>query len=72
MPRKEFENLTSNFETYRTANTLDDSISATLIFNFIRTDYYYYYYYYYYGRNSSVGIENRYGLDGPGIESRWG
>ena len=24
------------------------------------------------GRNSSVGIPTRYGLDGPGIESRWG
>ena len=23
------------------------------------------------GRDSSVGIEIRYGLDGPGIESRW-
>ena len=24
------------------------------------------------GRDSSVGITTRYGLDGPGIESRWG
>jgi hypothetical protein len=24
------------------------------------------------GRESSVGIATRYGLDGPGIESRWG
>jgi hypothetical protein len=24
------------------------------------------------GRDSSVGIITRYGLDGPGIESRWG
>ena len=24
------------------------------------------------GRNSSVGTATRYGLDGPGIESRWG
>ena len=24
------------------------------------------------GRNSSVGIAPRYGLDGPGMESRWG
>ena len=24
------------------------------------------------GRDSSVGIANRYGLDGPGIGSRWG
>jgi hypothetical protein len=24
------------------------------------------------GRNSSVGIATRYGLDGPRIESRWG
>ena len=24
------------------------------------------------GRDSSVGIANRYGLDGPGIDSRWG
>jgi len=24
------------------------------------------------GRDSSVGIAIRYGLDGPGIESRWG
>jgi hypothetical protein len=24
------------------------------------------------GRNSAVGIATRYGLDGPGIESRWG
>ena len=24
------------------------------------------------GRNSSVGIATRYGLDGLGIESRWG
>ena len=23
------------------------------------------------GRDSSVGVANRYGLDGPGIESRW-
>jgi hypothetical protein len=23
------------------------------------------------GRNSSVGIATSYGLDGPGIESRW-
>ena len=25
-----------------------------------------------YGRDSSVGIATRYGLAGPGIESRWG
>jgi len=24
------------------------------------------------GRDSAVGITTRYGLDGPGIESRWG
>ena len=24
------------------------------------------------GRDSSVGIATRYGLDGPGIECRWG
>jgi len=24
------------------------------------------------GRDSSVGVATRYGLDGPGIESRWG
>jgi hypothetical protein len=24
------------------------------------------------GRDSSAGIATRYGLDGPGIESRWG
>ena len=24
------------------------------------------------GQGSSVGIATRYGLDGPGIESRWG
>ena len=24
------------------------------------------------GRDSSVGIATRYGLDGPGIEFRWG
>ena len=24
------------------------------------------------GRETSVGIATRYGLDGPGIESRWG
>ena len=24
------------------------------------------------GRESSVGIATRYGLDGPGLESRWG
>jgi hypothetical protein len=24
------------------------------------------------GRDSSVGIATRYGLDGPGIQSRWG
>ena len=24
------------------------------------------------GRDSSVGIATRYGLDGPGIETRWG
>jgi hypothetical protein len=43
--------------------------------------YYYYYYYYYFiiictnnnsGPGSSVGIVTDYGLDGPGIESRWG
>ena len=28
--------------------------------------------YVYMGRGSSVGIATRYGLDGPGIESRWG
>ena len=28
--------------------------------------------YSYVGRDSSVGIATRYGLDGPGIESRWG
>ena len=28
--------------------------------------------YYVAGRNSLVGIVTRYGLDGPGIESRWG
>jgi hypothetical protein len=27
---------------------------------------------YYLGRDSAVGIATRYGLDGPGIESRWG
>ena len=27
---------------------------------------------YHVGRDSSVGIATRYGLDGPGIESRWG
>jgi hypothetical protein len=27
---------------------------------------------YIYGRDSSVNIATRYGLDGPGIESRWG
>ena len=27
---------------------------------------------YIWGRDSSVGIAARYGLDGPGIESRWG
>ena len=34
--------------------------------------YYYYYYYYYFfrGRDSSVGIATRYGLEGPGIDSR--
>ena len=26
----------------------------------------------YVGRDSSVGIATRYGMDGPGIESRWG
>jgi hypothetical protein len=26
----------------------------------------------YSGRDSSIGIATRYGLDGPGIESRWG
>ena len=25
-----------------------------------------------YGRDIAVGIATRYGLDGPGIESRWG
>jgi hypothetical protein len=24
------------------------------------------------GRDSAVGIATRYGLDGPGIETRWG
>ena len=33
---------------------------------------YYYYYYYYWGLDSSAGIATRYGLEGPGIESRWG
>ena len=33
---------------------------------------YYYYYYYYGGPGSVVGIATAYGLDGPGIESRWG
>jgi hypothetical protein len=28
--------------------------------------------YYFGGRDSSVGIATRYGLDGPWIESRWG
>ena len=28
--------------------------------------------YFHGGRDSSVGIATRYGLDGPGIESRWG
>jgi hypothetical protein len=28
--------------------------------------------YFYMGRDSSVGIVTRYGLHGPGIESRWG
>jgi hypothetical protein len=28
--------------------------------------------YSYVGRDSSVGTATRYGLDGPGIESRWG
>ena len=28
--------------------------------------------YLYLGRDGSVGIATRYGLDGPGIESRWG
>jgi hypothetical protein len=28
--------------------------------------------FYYKGRDSSVGIATRYGLNGPGIESRWG
>jgi hypothetical protein len=32
----------------------------------------YIYIYIYMGRDSSVGIATRYGLDGPGIESRWG
>ena len=30
------------------------------------------YIYLFMGRDSSVGIATRYGLDGPGIESRWG
>ena len=34
--------------------------------------YYYYYYYYYKGRDSLVGVATRYGLNGRGIESRWG
>jgi len=32
----------------------------------------YYYYYYFCGTGSVVGIATAYGLDGPGIESRWG
>jgi hypothetical protein len=32
----------------------------------------YIYIYIYMGRDSAVGIATRYGLDGPGIESRWG
>ena len=27
---------------------------------------------YYVGRDNSVGVATRYGLDGPGIEARWG
>ena len=34
-------------------------------------DYYYCYYYYFCGPGSSVGKATDYGLDGPGIESRW-
>jgi hypothetical protein len=33
---------------------------------------YYYYCYYYGGPGSLVGIVTDYGLDGPGIQSRWG
>jgi hypothetical protein len=43
------------------------TLSVLMKFGF----YYYYYYYYYWGQNSSVGIATSYGLDGPGIESRW-
>jgi hypothetical protein len=41
----------------------------------ITTVHYYYCYYYIVlgtGRDSVVGIATRYGLDGPGIEARWG
>jgi hypothetical protein len=34
--------------------------------------YIYIYIYIYMGRDSAVRIATRYGLDGPGIESRWG
>ena len=39
---------------------------TVLILNIIYT------WYFFKGRDSSVGIATRYGLDGPGIESRWG
>jgi hypothetical protein len=32
----------------------------------------YVYYYYYYSRDSVAGIATRYGLEGSGIETRWG
>jgi len=32
----------------------------------------YFAFYTFVGRDSSVGIETRFGLNGPGIESRWG
>jgi len=43
-----------------------------LLLRMLEQDVNYYYYYYIRSRDSSVGLATRYGLDGPGIESRWG
>ena len=39
---------------------------------YIYTHTYTHYIYIHMGRDSAVDIANRYGLDGPGIEFRWG
>jgi hypothetical protein len=55
-----FRYFPNDFETVPVASLIS---GTTLVL--------YYYYYYYCGPGSSVGIAIDYGLDGPGIESRW-